>query len=69
MYPQLVYRRFIDDDLVDEAVLDIAMRCFYPDEFLTRIEEAGFTVTAKWGGYEGQEYGSGSELVVEFTME
>ena len=45
------------------------MRCFYPDEFLTRIEEAGFTVTAKWGGYEGQEYGSGSELVVEFTME
>lgn len=49
VYPQLVYRRFIGDDLVDEAVLDIAMRCFYPEEFLTRIDEAGFIVTASWG--------------------
>ena len=69
VYPHLIYRRFVGDELVDEAVLKIAMRCFYPDEFINRIESEGFRVVGAWGGYAGEAYGSGSELVIEFTMD
>jgi len=31
-YPQLVYRSLRGDELVDETVLPIPMRCFSPDE-------------------------------------
>ncbi len=31
--------------------------------------KAGFSVTKTWGGYAGEPYGVGSELVVEFTMD
>ena len=44
-------------------------RCFYPTEFVEKIEAAGFTVLAKWGGYAGELYGEGSELVVEFARD
>lgn len=69
VYPELIYRRSVDGKVVDEAVLKIAMRCFYPDEFVARIESAGFRVTNTWGGYAGEAYGVGPELVVEFTMD
>ena len=69
VHPRLIYRRFVDDALADEAVLSIAMRCFYPDEFIERIRVAGFAVTGTWGGYAGERYGDGSELVAEFTMD
>lgn len=69
VHPRLIYRHFVGEDLVDEAVLEIAMRCFYPDEFVERIESAGFSVTNTWGGYAGELYGEGSELVVEFTLD
>lgn len=32
LYPELIYRKYEDGSLVDEAVLKIAMRCYYPDE-------------------------------------
>ena len=67
LYPELVYRRYRGDELVDETVLPIPMRCFYPDEFLDLIRSAGFAVTGSWGGYEGEPYGQGPELVVEFA--
>jgi len=67
LYPELVYRRYAGDELVDETVLPIPMRCFYPDEFLDMIRSAGFAITASWGGYEGEPYGEGKELVVEFS--
>jgi hypothetical protein len=69
LYPDLVYRRYSGDDLKEEVVLTIPMRCFYPDEFLDLIEEHGGRILEKWGGYEGERYGSGNELVVEFSME
>lgn len=69
LFVQLIYRQFVNDDLVDEAVVDISMRCFYPDEFVSYIEKAGFKVQNRWGGYEGEEYGTGGELVVEFGLE
>ncbi|HEY3379885.1 MAG TPA: class I SAM-dependent methyltransferase [Armatimonadota bacterium] len=66
-YPELIYRFYQHEQLVDEAVLPIAMRCYYPDEFVRLIEDHGFRVTGKWGGYAGEAYGEGGELVVAFT--
>jgi SAM-dependent methyltransferase len=66
LYPELVYRVFRGDEIVDEAVLNIAMRCYYPGEFEALIEGQGFQITNKWGGYAGEVYGEGPELVVEF---
>jgi SAM-dependent methyltransferase len=68
LYPELIYRTYEGDQLVDETVLPIPMRCFYPDEFLELIRSAGYTVTGSWGGYAGESYGEGGELVVEFTI-
>ena len=69
LYPDLIYRRFVGDEVVEEEVLPIAMRCFYPQEFLRLIEAHGFVIRETWGGYAGEEYGVGNELVVEFSLE
>lgn len=69
VYPELVYRRYVGQDVVDEAILSIAMRCYYPHEFVGMIEGAGFKITATWGGYAGESYGEGTELVAEFTSQ
>jgi len=66
VYPELVYRRYLGKELVEEAVLRIAMRCYYPQELLDLVEGKGFRVVGKWGGYAGETYGVGSELVVAF---
>jgi hypothetical protein len=66
LYPELIYRRYRDNELVDEAVLKIAMRCYYPEELLSLIAAHGFRVLNKCGGYAGERYGEGPELIVEF---
>jgi SAM-dependent methyltransferase len=68
LYPELIYRRYQGEALVDKAVLKIAMRCYYPEEFETLIIGQGFSVVRKWGGYQGEPYGEGPELVVQFTQ-
>jgi hypothetical protein len=65
--PELVYRRYDEDELVDIAVLEIAMRCYYPEEVLRLIADHGFLIVNKWGGYAGEPYGEGPELIVEFA--
>ena len=67
LYPELIYRRYRGNALVDEAVLKIAMRCYYPEEFEKLIIGQGFRVVQQWGGYQGEPYGQGPELVVQFT--
>lgn len=67
LYPELVYRRYERDALVDEAVLKLVMRCYYPDEFEELIVTHGFTVVNRWGGYRGEPYGEGSELIIQFA--
>lgn len=67
VFPELVYRRFQDGKQVGEAVLRIAMRCYYPQELIDLVEGNGFKVTGKWGGYAGEVYGDGPELVVAFS--
>lgn len=63
----LIYRRYVGETLAEEAVLAIPMRAFYPEEFIALIEGHGFRVTERWGGYAGEAYGEGPELVVAFT--
>lgn len=67
VYPDLIYRRYEGGRLVDEAVLSIPMRCYYPAEFLELISSHGFTVLDTWGGYAGEAYGAKGELIVEFA--
>ncbi len=66
LYPELIYRRWRGEQMLEEAVLPIPMRVFYPDEFRDLIRSAGFTITGQWGGYSGEPYGEGNELVIEF---
>jgi len=66
LYPELIWRRYRHETMVDEAVLKIPMRCYYPDEFSTLITEHGFRMVDRWGGYSGEAYGVGPELVVRF---
>lgn len=66
LYPELIYRRYQGEALVDESVLKIAIKCYYPDTFERLITEHGFTVINRWGGYTGEVYGQGPELVIQF---
>ena len=52
----------------DEVVQPLALRCYYPEEFLQLIENHGFRVIARWGGYHGEQYGEGPELVAQFKL-
>lgn len=67
-YPRILYRYVERGETLDEAVLDIAMRCYYAQEFVELIEGEGFQVLEKWGGYRGERYGEGEELVVRFGL-
>lgn len=67
LYPDQIYRRFRSERLVEEAVSSPPMRVYYPDELRESIEQAGFRITNQWGGYSGETFGEGPELVVQFT--
>jgi SAM-dependent methyltransferase len=65
-YPDVIYRRYQGGKLKDEAVLNLLMRYYYPDEFVEMIESHDFQVVDRWGGYKGESYGEGNQLVVQF---
>jgi SAM-dependent methyltransferase len=67
LYPELIYRQYDGEVLTNETVLPIAMRCYYPEEFMRLIGAHGFRSVAQWGGYTGEPYGEGPELVIQFT--
>ena len=66
LYPELIYRTYRGSDLIEEIVLKIVMRCYYPEEFKETILKHGFEILNCWGGYSGEPYGEGPELIVEF---
>lgn len=66
LYPELIYRRYQGEQMVDEVVLKIVMRAYYPDTFEALIRQHGFTILQRWGGYHGEAYGEGPELVIQF---
>jgi SAM-dependent methyltransferase len=66
LYPELIYRRYEGETLVEESLLKIVMRCYYPDAFEKLILEHGYAILNRWGGYEGELYGQGPELIIQF---
>jgi SAM-dependent methyltransferase len=67
LYPELIWRRYRGEELAEEVKLEIAMRCYYPDELQALITSHGFQIHERWGGYGGEPYGEGPELVIRFT--
>jgi hypothetical protein len=67
LYPELIYRLYEGDRLVEKAVLKLVMRCYYPETFERLIQDFGFKILDRWGGYEGEVYSEGPELVIQFT--
>ncbi len=51
--PELIYRRYEDEQLTDEAVIKIAMRCYYSEERLDLIATQRFRVVAAWADILG----------------
>jgi hypothetical protein len=66
LYPELIYRRAVGDAWIEEAVLKIPRRCYTPEAFEEVIRGHGFRIVQRWGGYAGERYGDGPELVVQF---
>ena len=69
LYPELIYRWYEQDVLKETMVHPLVMRCYYPDPFLRLIEDHGFRIVGRWGGYAGEPYGEGPELVAQFKIE
>ncbi len=65
---EVIYRWFEGEVLKDQVIEPLAVRCYDPDQFLRLIEDHGFRVIGRWGGYAGEPYGEGKELVVQFTV-
>ena len=66
LYPELIYRTFVAGQVPEEVVLKLVMRCYYPAMFERLVQDHGFRVLNRWGGYVGEAYGQGSELVIQF---
>jgi SAM-dependent methyltransferase len=68
LYPELIYRRYEGERLAEEATLKIAMRCYYAETFEKLVNQNGFAIFNRWGGYAGEAYGEGTELVLQFGV-
>lgn len=68
LYPELIYRRYEGDVMKEETILKLVMRCYYPDEFEQLIAAHDFNVVNRWGGYQGEAYGEGPELIIQFQL-
>lgn len=68
IYPDMVYRLFRDGRMIDHFIEPIAMRCWYADEILALLVDRGFCIRRTWGGYHGETFGEGPELLVQFGL-
>ncbi|MCK4871155.1 MAG: class I SAM-dependent methyltransferase [Phycisphaerales bacterium] len=68
LYPELVYRRYRGKTLVEEVIQPIVMRCWYPDQIRDLVTGHGFHIIETWGGYDGEPFGEGPELLIQFGL-
>ena len=68
LYPDLIYRQYRGSVLAQEVVLPLVMRCYYPDTFEQLILGHRFEIVNRWGGYQGEQYGKGPELILQFRV-
>jgi len=66
LYPESIYRRHVNGRLAESATQHVCMRRYYPEDFEKIIEERGFSIMERWGGYEEEPYGEGNELIIQF---
>ena len=66
LYPELIYRYYENEKLIDEASAIVPMRVYYAGEFRELVQNQGFDIVGTWGGYSGEKYGEGPELLVKF---
>jgi hypothetical protein len=48
--------------------MPIVMRCWWPETIRALLTGHGFRITDEWGGYHGERFGDGTELVIGFTV-
>ena len=68
-YPNLIYQYWFDGEMIEESLMELNMRVWYPNQLLDLIESHGFSLVNQWGGYQGEMYGDGPELVTAFGLE
>ena len=68
LYPDLIFRRYRDDELLEEIVQPIVMRCWYAEQVIELLHSHGFRIEEKWGGFAGEAWGQGNELVIRFGL-
>ncbi|MEN8240968.1 MAG: class I SAM-dependent methyltransferase [Chloroflexota bacterium] len=68
-FPNLIYQYWFDGELIEESLNEISMRVWYPNQLLDLIETHSFNIVNRWGGYQGEDYGAGPELVIAFGLE
>ncbi len=68
LYPELVFRRYRGDELLEELTMPITMRCWYPDQIAELVGDQGLAIVSTWGGYQGEAFGDGNELVLQLSV-
>ncbi len=66
IYTALIFRYYENDALVSEDSFEVPMRVYYPEEFKKIVTNHHFDIVDHWGGYAGEEYGQGPELILKF---
>ncbi len=65
IYPEVMYRVREGARIIEEVTFPLTMRCYFPDDFAGLFAAQGFDIVARWGGYAGEAYGEGPELVIQ----
>jgi ubiquinone/menaquinone biosynthesis C-methylase UbiE len=66
LHPEMIYRRYRNDVLVDTHINPLCMKYWYPEQFKELIENEDFRIVQLWGGYLEEDFGQGPELVIAF---
>jgi SAM-dependent methyltransferase len=64
---RLTFRQYLEGELEELASLELAMRYYLPSQLEALLDEAGLEIAERWGGYRGERWGEGPELLVRAT--
>jgi SAM-dependent methyltransferase len=64
---RLIYRQYVEGVFDQGATVELALRYYAPEQLIARVEEAGLEVVERWGGYRGEPWGAGPELLLRCT--
>lgn len=61
---RLVFRQYLEGELEEVAEWELAMRYYWPEQVEEVVRDRGFVVLERWGGYHGEAWGAGPELLL-----